>query len=128
AAVLVFHRSKEVPRPLRETLPAARTSAEPDVFKAWNRGEVPVLLAHPASAGHGLNLQHGGHTILWTSLPWSLEEWQQANKRLARSGQQHPVVVHVLTSPRTVDEVIASRLLTKASVQGALLDHLESPL
>jgi SNF2 family DNA or RNA helicase len=89
---------------------------------------VRVLLAHPQSAGHGLNLQHGGHTIIWASLPWSLEEWEQGIKRVSRQGQKHPVVIHTLVSPRTVDEAIYARLIEKASVQDALLAHLESPL
>ena len=65
---------------------------------------------------------------MWTSLPWSLEEWEQSNKRLARQGQRHPVVVHMLLSPRTVDGAIRDRLLNKKTVQDALLSHLESPL
>lgn len=126
--VLVFYRYKAEREQLLAALPGARTIEEPGVIPAWNEGRVPVLLAHPASAGHGLNLQHGGHTIVWTSLPWSLEEWQQGNKRLARQGQRHPVVIHVITAERTVDSAINERLTTKTSVQDALLKHLESPL
>lgn len=107
---------------------AAHDVAETGIVSAWNRGEVPVLLAHPASAGHGLNLQHGGHTIVWASLPWSSEEYQQANKRLARSGQEHPVVIHHLIAPKTVDEIKRERLDGKRQVEQMLLDHLESPL
>ena len=87
-----------------------------------------MLIAHPQSAGHGLNLQHGGSTIVWTSMTWSLEEWEQANKRLHRSGQKEPVIIITLISPGTVDGAILERLQTKKSVQDALLDHLESPL
>lgn len=96
--------------------------------KAWNRGEVPVLLAHPASAGHGLNLQHGGHTIVWTSGTWDLELWEQGNKRLPRQGQKHPVVIHLLAAPKTVDMRMRSVLIDKAEVQDDLLSFLESPL
>lgn len=102
---------------------------EPDVQKKWNAGEIPVLLTHPASAGHGLNLQKGpGHTIVWASLPWSLEEWEQGNKRLHRQGQKNNVVIHTLQSPRTVDEDIWRRLYDKIEVQDALMRHLESVL
>lgn len=99
-----------------------------DSIERWNRGEIPMLVAHPASAGHGLNLQHGGHTIVWTSPPWSLEHWQQGNKRLARSGQKHPVVVHVIVADETVDWLVIDKLQGKKGVQDALLSHLESPI
>lgn len=108
----------------------AHTIDEPDIIARWNSntGQVPVLLLHPASAGHGLNLQRGGHTLIWATLPWSLEEYQQTNKRLPRQGQQHPVVIHHLVSPHTVDEAVLQRLEEKKTVQQALLDHLDSPL
>lgn len=101
---------------------------EDGAVKAWNRGEVPVLLAHPASAGHGLNLQHGGHTIVWTSGTWDLELWEQGNKRLPRQGQKHPVVIHLLAAPKTVDMRMRSVLIDKAELQGDLLDYLGSPI
>ena len=126
--VLVFYRYAEEREMLSAALEGAVDVRTPGALEAWSAGRIPVLLAHPASAGHGLNLQHGGHTIIWTTLPWSLEEWQQANKRLARQGQQHPVVIHLLIAEKTVDEVIRARLLDKADVQNALLAHLESPL
>lgn len=127
--IVVFYRYQVEAEMLKEALGSVvHTLDEPGVQDAWDAGRVPVLLAHPASAGHGLNLQYGGHTAVWTSLTWSLEEWMQANKRLARQGQQNPVVIHVLESPRTVDGAIRARLEQKKTVQQALLDHLESPL
>lgn len=87
-----------------------------------------MMLAHPASAGHGLNLQHGGHTMVWTSLTWDLELYPQACKRLDRQGQKHPVIIHDIQCRRTVDQVIASRLDTKTETQHSLLDHLRSPM
>jgi len=101
---------------------------EPDAIKRWDRGEVPMLVAHPASAGHGLNLQHGGHTEVWTSPTWDLEHWEQGIKRLARQGQKHPVVIHVLLAKKTIDYLVRSRLAGKARVQDDLLDYLESPV
>jgi hypothetical protein len=126
--VLVFYRYREERARLMAALPDVTPIEEAGSLDRWDRGEVRVLLAHPASAGHGLNLQHGGHTQVWTSLPWSLEEWEQGIKRQARQGQQHPVIIHMLISPRTVDEAIYARLVEKASVQKALMNHLESPL
>ena len=126
--VLVFYRYKAELEMIREALPQARNVTEDGVIKEWNEGKVPVLLAHPQSAGHGLNLQYGGHTIVWTSATWSLEEWQQSNKRLARSGQQNPVVIHTLEVPGTVDGAIVAALEEKRDVQQGLLDYLESPV
>lgn len=127
--VLVFYRYKAELKALKEAFgSAALTMDDPDIVSRWNAGRVPVLLAHPASAGHGLNLQHGGHTIVWTTASWSLEEDQQANKRLSRQGQKHPVVIHYLVAPHTVDGAIQDRLQTKKSVQDALLSHLEGNL
>jgi SNF2 family DNA or RNA helicase len=127
--VLVAYRFKAELDLLKEGLgPLAHTIDEPDIVHRWNMGEIPVLLAHPASAGHGLNLQYGGHTMVWATLPWSLEEYMQMNKRLARQGQKHPVVIHHLISPKTVDPLILLALQGKKSVQDAVMNHLESPL
>jgi SNF2 family DNA or RNA helicase len=83
---------------------------------AWNRGEIEMLVAHPASAGHGVNLQHGGDTIVWFSLPWSAEMFAQANARLARQSQKHTVNVHVLLSRDRIDE-IAHRVVHRRLVE-----------
>lgn len=123
--VLVFYRFKAERDAIMAALPQAVPLEAERAIDRWNDGQVPVLLAHPASAGHGLNLQRGGHTIVWTSLTWSLEEWLQANKRLARQGQQHPVIIHTLSAPGTIDEAIALRLVDKKLAQDALLSHLE---
>lgn len=127
--ILVFYRFKPELAALRAKFPQAMgVDDAPDVLDRWNRGEVPILLAHPASAGHGLNLQYGGHTVVWTSPTWDLELWQQANKRLARPGQKNPVVIHVIMMENSVDQLIVSRLDGKTYTQHQLLKHLESPL
>lgn len=127
--VLVFYRYRPELDMLREVFGSRLHDAdEPDLQRRWNAGEFPVLAMHPASAGHGLNLQRGGHTIVWTTLPASLEEWEQANKRLARQGQTNPVVIHTIEVPNSGDQYVAAALNRKQSVQRALLDHLESPL
>lgn len=100
---------------------------EPEVIPRWNQGDIPVLLAHPQSVGHGLNLQHGGHTLVWSTAPWSLEEYDQMNKRLFRQGQEQPVIIHHLMAA-PVDQAILQRLRGKATVQDALLMSLESVL
>lgn len=127
--VLVFYRFIAEREMIRAALPElVHTLDELGVLDRWDQGKVPVLLAHPASAGHGLNLQRGGHTIVWSTPTWSLEEHMQGNGRLARQGQTHPVVIHYLVSPDTVDVAILDRLREKKTSQQALLDHLASPI
>lgn len=103
----------------------ARTLRTARDVEDWNAGRIPVLVGHPASIGHGLNLQDGGHTLVWYGLTFSLEEYQQMNKRLARSGQKHPVVIHHIQTANTVDTAVLSALRNKDSVQMALLQHLD---
>lgn len=127
--VLVFYRyTAERDMILRAFPKLAHTIDEPGVVKSWNRQEVPMLLTHPASAGHGLNLQDGGHTIVWTSPTWDLEHWDQGNKRLARQGQKHDVIVHLILAKKTVDFKIRRRLDDKSDTQQDLLAFLESPV
>ena len=98
-----------------------RVLDKPEDIEDWNKGEVPVMLAHPASAGHGLNLQDGGSTIIWFGLPWSLELYQQANARIHRQGQKDTVVVHHLVAKKTIDEDVMQVLANKEAGQEALL-------
>ena len=123
--ILVFYRFKFEARRILAKYPQSTMITARGAIDAWNRREIPLLVAHPASAGAGLNLQHGGSTIVWTSLSWSAEDWIQANGRVHRQGQQADrVMVHVLTVPDTVDEKILAALEGKCSVQQALLDAL----
>lgn len=92
----------------------------------WNEGKIDILLAHPASAGYGLNLQQGGHHIIWFGLNWSLELYEQANKRLHRQGQQDKVIIHRLITQGTRDVDVAAALAGKADVQNALLEALKA--
>lgn len=92
----------------------------------WNNREIDVLLAHPASAGYGLNLQDGGNHMVWFGLNWSLELYQQAIKRLHRQGQQQKVIVHQLLVKGARDEDVAKVLLDKGDVQQALIDSLKA--
>ena len=95
----------------------------------WNKGNIDILLVHPASVGHGLNLQEGGNTIVWYTLPnWNLELYQQANARLHRQGQKKPVFVYHLLSSGTVDEDVMHSLEQKDVSQQALMDALKAKI
>lgn len=92
-----------------------------DDIKQWNMGMINLALIHPASAGHGLNLQSGGSTLVWFSLTWSLELYQQTNARLYRQGQKDTVVIHHLITKNTIDEDIMKSLKRKDKTQEALM-------
>lgn len=93
----------------------------------WNAGRIDILLAHPASCGYGLNLQAGGHHAVWFGYPnWALEIYQQANKRLHRQGQQHPVICHQLVVQGGMDEVVVAALHDKGDAQEALMQALKA--
>lgn len=122
--VLVFYKfTFEADRMLKRFKQATHIKAS-GAIDAWNRKEIPILLAHPRSAGAGLNLQHGGSTIVWSTLSFSSEDWIQGNGRLHRQGQTNRVMVHVLTAPDTVDEHAIKVVQGKVSMQQALLDAL----
>ena len=96
-----------------------------DSIKRWNKGEIPVAIIHPASAGHGLNLQTGGSTLIWFGLTWSLELYQQTNARLWRQGQKDTVVIHHIISKGTIDERVMKALKNKDNTQAALIDAVK---
>jgi hypothetical protein len=124
APLLTFYWFRHERERLVKRFPQAVDIDAPDAMGRWNRGEVEMLLAHPASAGHGLNLQHGGHHICWFTLPYSLEMWKQAHGRLIRHGQVSPwVMAHVLLAGRA-DEVVLAALHRKRIVEDALLDAM----
>ena len=105
-----------------------RALDKPEDIDAWNRGEIPVALAHPASIGHGLNLQDGGHIIIWFGLTWSLELYQQANERLNRPGQKHVCRVYHLILKGTHDERVLKALSNKDKGQAAAIEALRQIL
>ncbi|MDU0946110.1 MAG: DEAD/DEAH box helicase, partial [Anaerococcus vaginalis] len=94
----------------------------------WNEGKVPIAVIHPASAGHGLNLQAGGSTLIWFGLTWSLELYQQTNARLYRQGQDSTVVIHHILTKGTIDEDVMKALKTKEKIQDALIDSVKARL
>ena len=112
---------------LKERYPKARILETNQDIEDWNTGKVEMLLAHPGSAGHGLNLQDGGSHAVWFSLPWSLELYQQANARLYRQGQRaKTVVIQHLVTEGTVDEDIMKALQSKAAGQSGLIEALKA--
>ena len=98
---------------------------EKDV-RDWNAGRIPLLLCHPDSAGHGLNLQTGGHILVWYGLTWSLEKYQQANARLHRQGQRSAVIIHHLVTAGTMDERVMDILWMKDRRQDALMEAVKA--
>ena len=90
----------------------------------WNEGKIRLLLAHPASVGHGLNIQAGGHIIVWYGLTWSLELYQQANARLYRQGQKNAVIIHHLITKGSIDEDVMKVLVGKGDMQAALMEAI----
>lgn len=121
--VLVLYAYKHDAERIRQRIPC-RSLDRPEDIDAWNRGEIPVALAHPASIGHGLNLQEGGHIIVWFGLTWSLELYQQANERLNRPGQQHVCRIYHLILKGTHDERVLKALTNKDKGQAAALEAL----
>ncbi len=91
----------------------------------WNEGKHPVLLAHPTSVAHGLNLQAGGSTVVWFTLTWSLEEYDQFNRRVYRQGQEKPVIIHHLIATNTIDETVYEALQAKDTAQSGFLNALK---
>ena len=97
-------------------------------MKDWNEGKIPVALIHPASAGHGLNIQSGGHILIWFGLTWSLELYQQTNARLWRQGQQNTVTIHHIVTKDTVDEDVLKALASKDVTQEKLIAAVKARL
>lgn len=122
--LLVLYSYRHDAARILQRIPWARVLDDERSIRDWNSGKVPVLLAHPASAGHGLNLQEGGHHLAWFGLPWSLELYEQAVGRLHRQGQRNQVVVHHLIATGTIDEEVMRVLDGKARRQDALLDAI----
>lgn len=122
--VIVFYQYREERRQLLARIKGAKPVDAKGAIAEFMAGDLPVLVAHPASAGHGLNFQHVSHTIIWCSMTWSNELYLQANARVDRQGQQHPVVIHRVKVADTIDQVVEDAVLAKKDVQGALLEAL----
>lgn len=126
--VLVAYWFKHDLERIKERFPFVREIKTPDDIKAWNKGEILVGIIHPASAGHGLNLQQGGSTMIWFGLTWSLELYQQTIARLYRQGQTKTVVVHHIVTEGTIDELMLVSLDRKEKRQDALIDAVKAQI
>ena len=126
--ILCYYAYKHERDRLLHEFPQAREMKSPQDVSDWNAGRVPLMLAHPDSAGHGLNLQAGGHILVWFGLTWSLEKYQQACARLHRQGQKSTVIVHHIVAEDTMDERVMSVLASKDRRQDALMEAVKARL
>lgn len=125
--VLVAYWYKHDLERIQKRFPVRQLKSSKDI-EEWNEGEIPVAVIHPASAGHGLNLQSGGSTLVWFGLTWSLELYQQTNARLYRQGQKDTVVIHHIITKDTIDEDVMTALTRKEKTQTSLIDAVKAKL
>lgn len=125
--VLVAYWFKHDLERILNRFPAAKLDSAASI-RRWNDGKIPLAVIHPASAGHGLNLQAGGSTLVWFGLTWSLELYQQTNARLWRQGQKDTVVIHHIITKSTIDEDVMRALERKDKTQTALIEAVKANL
>ena len=125
--VLVAYWYKHDLERIQKRFPARQIKTAKDI-EDWNNGNIPLATIHPASAGHGLNLQSGGSTLIWFGLTWSLELYQQTNARLYRQGQNETVVIHHIIAKDTIDEDVMTALTRKEKTQSSLIDAVKAKL
>lgn len=125
--VLVAYWFKHDLERIRNRFPVRQIKASKDI-EDWNDGNIPIAVIHPASAGHGLNLQSGGSTLIWFGLTWSLELYQQTNARLYRQGQNETVIIHHILTKGTIDEDVMTALTRKEETQASLIDAVKAKL
>lgn len=127
APVLIAYWFKHDLERIRQRFAVREIRTDKDI-RDWNAGKIPVAAIHPASAGHGLNLQNGGSTLIWFSLTWSLELYQQTNGRLYRQGQKETVRIFHLVCKGTIDEDILTALEKKDASQNRLIEAVKVDL
>jgi SNF2 family DNA or RNA helicase len=125
-SMMVMYWYKHDLERLKKRFPRARALESSEDIRDWNDSKIELLLVHPASAGHGLNLQYGGSIIVWFGLTWSLELYQQANKRLHRHGQKENVIIHHLIAEGTIDEDVMKALEEKNIGQEKMLEAVKA--
>ena len=128
--LVAYHFKSDLSRLMARFPQARQLDSDPQTIADWNAGRIPLLLAHPASAGHGLNLQDGSNILAFFSINWNLEEHLQIIERIGptrqmQAGHSRPVFIHFIMARNTVDEMILERLQTKRSVQDILLDAMK---
>ena len=124
--ILCFYSFRHDLERIKKKFRFAKKLESADDIEQWNSGNIQLLLAHPAGAGHGLNLQSGGNIIVWYGLTWSLELYQQANARLYRQGQAQTVIIHHILTENTCDKRVYESLQGKADIQEELLEALKA--
>ena len=117
------HEQARILEALKEFKPRKLETAQ-DIAD-WNEGKAPLMVAHPASVGHGINIQKGGHILVWFGITWSLELYQQFNARLYRQGQMKPVMIHHIIAKNTIDEKIIKSLEGKRETQDGLMESIK---
>jgi SNF2 family DNA or RNA helicase len=125
--VLVAYWFKHDLERIKNRFPVRQIKTSKDI-EDWNDGNIPIAVIHPASAGHGLNLQNGGSTLVWFGLTWSLELYQQTNARLYRQGQNETVIIHHILTKDTIDEDVMAALTRKEKTQASLIDAVKANL
>jgi len=125
ANTLIAYTYKEELAELLRRYPKAQTLDDARAVERWNAGQIELLLVHPKSAGHGLNLQFGGCKIIFLSLPWSLELYEQTIGRLHRSGQRHDVWCYIMLTNKTIDEKIWAALHDKRALSDIAMEALK---
>lgn len=125
ANTLLVYQFKEELAEIKRRWPQVQTLDDANAVERWNKGLVELLAVHPKSAGHGLNLQHGGCHMVFLSLPWSLELYEQTVGRLHRSGQTHDVWVYILLAEKTIDEKIWAALHDKRAISDIAMEELK---
>jgi len=124
--ILLFYNFKHDKERILRRFKQAVVLGSDDYKNKWDKGNIEILLAHPASAGHGLNLQQGGHIIVWFGLTWSLELYQQANARLYRQGQDHTTIIHHIMTENTIDQRVYKALQNKELTQDELMKAVKA--
>ena len=125
--VLIAYWFKHDLERIKNRFPVRQIKTSKDI-EDWNNGSIPIAVIHPASAGHGLNLQSGGSTLIWFGLTWSLELYQQTNARLYRQGQNETVVIHHIIAKDTIDEDVILALTRKEKTQASLINAVKAKL
>lgn len=124
--ILLFYNFKHDKERILERFNQAVVLGSDGYKDEWDKGNIEILLAHPASAGHGLNLQQGGHIIVWFGLTWSLELYQQANARLYRQGQDNTTIIHHIMTENTIDQRVYKALQNKELTQDELMNAVKA--
>jgi len=122
--ILVFYGYKHDKERIIKRFKAGEINTSEDI-NLWNSGKMKIAIAHPASAGHGLNLQSGGSIVIWFGLTWSLELYEQANARLYRQGQKETVVIHHIICSGTIDEQVIKVIKKKQIGQNELINAVK---